>query len=181
MFCSKCGKEIPDYSVYCLYCGVPVAVAVAQDSQPVAPGAQYAAPGAQYAAPGAQYAAPGAQYAAPGAQYGAPAQPTTKEGWMLLAIGDAIAAGLKDPDSVKYGAFENIEIDAYGRTYAEIVVRAKNSYGAYVPSRYAVGFFDVTDYAPCTVIPKSLFLLPGVMVAAQRKVAKKMMKFGDPR
>ena len=108
-------------------------------------------------------------------------QPTTKEGWMLLAVKDAVAAGLKDPDSVKFGDFENIEIDAYGRTYAEVVVRAKNSYGAYVPTRYAVGFFDVTDSAPCTVIPKSLFVLPGIMVGAQRKVAKKMIKFGSPR
>lgn len=110
-----------------------------------------------------------------------PAQPTTKEEWMLLAVKDAIAAGLKDPMSVRYGAFENIEIDAYGRTYAEMVVHAKNSYGAYVPTRYAVGFFDVTDFAPCTVIPKSLFVLPGIMVGAQRKVAKKMIKFGSPR
>ena len=110
-----------------------------------------------------------------------PAQPTTKEGWMLQAIKASIEAGLKDPDSVKYDNFENIEIDAYGRTYAEIVVRAKNSYGAYVPTRYAVGFFDVTDSAPCSVIPKSLFVLPGVMVGAQRKVAKKMIKFGSPR
>ena len=112
---------------------------------------------------------------------GEPTQPTTKEGWMLLAIQEVISAGLKDPDSVKFGDFENIEIDAYGRTYAEIVVRAKNSYGAYVPTRYAVGFFDVTDSAPCTVIPKSLFVLPGIMVGAQRKVAKKMIKFDTPR
>ncbi len=110
-----------------------------------------------------------------------PTAPTTKEGWMLEAVRDAISAGLKDPSSVRFENFENIEIDAYGRTYAEIVVRAKNSYGAYVPTRYAVGFFDVTDSAPCTVIPKSLFVLPGIMVGAQRKVAKKMIKFGDPR
>ena len=32
-----------------------------------------------------------------------------------------------------------------------------------------------------TGIPKSLFVLPGVMVGAQRKVAKKMIKFGSPR
>jgi tRNA/tmRNA/rRNA uracil-C5-methylase (TrmA/RlmC/RlmD family) len=77
--------------------------------------------------------------------------------------------------------FENIEIDGYGRTYAEIVVRAKNSYGAYVPSRYAAGFYDVTDSAPCTIIPRSLAMLPGVMVGAQRKVVKTMIKFGTPR
>lgn len=141
MFCSRCGKQIPDGSAFCFACGAQIGV-------PVAP---------------------------------APAQPTTKEGWMLLAVKDAIAAGLKDPDSVKFGDFENIELDAYGRTYAEIVVRAKNSYGAYVPTRYAVGFFDVTDFAPCAVIPKSLFVLPGIMVGAQRKVAKKMIKFGSPR
>ena len=141
MFCSKCGKEIPDNSAFCSACGAQVGATAVN----------------------------------------APAQPTTKEGWMLLSIKDAIAAGLKDPESVKFGDFENIEIDAYGRTYAEMVVRAKNSYGAYVPTRYAVGFFDVTDSAPCTVIPKSLFVLPGVMVGAQRKVAKKMIKFGSPR
>ena len=120
----------------------------------------------------------GAQLAAVAQQ---PTTPTTKEGWMLLAIQDAISAGLKDPDSVKFGNFENIEVDAYGRTYAEIVVRAKNSYGAYVPSRYAAGFYDVTDSAPCTVIPKSLAILPGFMVGAQRKVVKSMIKFGSPR
>lgn len=143
MFCSKCGKQIADGSVFCSFCGAQLA--------PVA------------------------------AEAAAPAQPTTKEGWMLLAIKDAIAAGLKDPESAKFGDFENIEIDGCGRTYAEIVVRATNSYGAYVPTRYAVGFFDVTDSAPCTVIPKSLYVLPGVMVGAQRKVAKKMMKFGSAR
>ena len=111
----------------------------------------------------------------------ADATPTTKEGWMLLAIKEPIMAGLKDPDSVKFENFENIEVDAYGRTYAEIVVRAKNSYGAYVPSRYAAGFFDVTDSAPCTIIPKSFAMLPGFMVGAQRKVVKTMIKFGQPR
>lgn len=141
MFCSKCGKEIPDNSAFCSACGAQLGATAVNE----------------------------------------PAQPSTKEGWMLLAIKDAIATGLKDPESVKFGDFENIEIDAYGRTYAEMVVRAKNSYGAYVPTRYAVGFFDVTDSAPCTVIPKSLFVLPGVMVGAQRKVAKKMIKFGSPR
>ena len=141
MFCSKCGKEIPDNSAFCSSCGAQLGEVAATEAT----------------------------------------QPTTKEGWMLLAIKDAIAAGLKDPESVKYGDFENIEIDAYGRTYAEMVVRAKNSYGAYVPSRYAVGFYDVTDSEPCTVIPKSLFLLPGVMIGAQRKIAKKMIKFGSPR
>lgn len=141
MFCSKCGKEIPDGSIFCSVCGAKLGATETSE----------------------------------------PSQPTTKEGWMLLEIKDAIASGLKDPHSVKYGNFENIEIDGYGRTYAEIVVHAKNSYGAYVPSRYAVGFYDVTDSAPCTVIPKSLFLLPGVMVGAQRKVAKKMIKFGQPR
>ena len=98
-----------------------------------------------------------------------------------MAIKDGVARTLKDPYSARYGAFENIEIDGFGRTYAEIVIHATNSYGAYVPTRYAVGFFDVTDFAPCTMIPNSLFVLPGVMVGAQRKVAKKMIKFGSPR
>lgn len=142
MFCSKCGKQIPDESVFCSSCGAQVGAS---------------------------------------AQQATPCEPTTKEGWMLLAIQDAIRAGLKDPDSVKFENFENIEVDGHGRTYAEIVVRAKNSYGAYVPTRYAVGFFDVTDSAPCTVIPKSLYVLPGIMVGAQRKVAKSLMKFGSPR
>ncbi len=141
MFCIKCGKELPDGSIFCSACGTRLAEA----------------------------------------ESAAPATPTTKEGWMLAAVRDSIAAGMKDPSSVKFGNFENIEIDGYGRTYAEVVVHAKNSYGAYVPTRYAVGFFDVTDSAPCTVIPKSLFVLPGVMVGAQRKVAKKMIKFGSPR
>ena len=141
MFCSKCGKEIPDNSAFCSACGAQLGT--------VAPGA--------------------------------PAQPATKEGWMLAAVRETIEAGLKDPDSVKYGTFENIEIDAYGRTYAEMVVRAKNSYGAYVPTRYGFGFFDVTDSAPCALIPKAIFVLPGVMVGAQRKIAKKMIKFGSPR
>ena len=141
MFCSKCGKEIPNDSAFCSGCGAQIGTQESKEAS----------------------------------------TPTTKEGWMLLAIKDSIAAGLKDPSSVKYGNFENIEIDSYGRTYAEMVVHAKNSYGAYVPTRYAVGFFDVTDSAPCTVIPKSLYVLPGIMVGAQRKVAKKMIKFGTPR
>ncbi len=141
MFCSKCGKEIPDNSAFCFACGAQLGAVASSEPQ----------------------------------------QPTTKEGWMLLAMKDVATASFKDPDSVKFGNFENIEIDAFGRTYAEMVIRGKNSYGAYVPSRYAIGFFDVTDSAPCEVIPKSLFLLPGVMVAAQRKIAKKMIKFGVPR
>lgn len=141
MFCSKCGKQIPDESVFCSFCGAQLAASSQQK----------------------------------------PTTPTTKEGWMLLAIQDTIRAGLKDPDSVKFDNFENIEVDGYGRTYAEIVVRAKNSYGAYVPSRYAAGFYDVTDSAPCTIIPKSLAMLPGFMVGAQRKVVKSMIKFGTPR
>ena len=143
MFCSKCGKQIPDDSIFCAYCGARLATASAESAQD--------------------------------------ASPKTKEDWMLLAIKEPIMAGLKDPDSVKFDKFENIEIDAYGRTYAEIVVRAKNSYGAYVPSRYAAGFYDVTDSAPCTIIPKSFSLLPGFMVGAQRKVVKTLIKFGQPR
>lgn len=107
--------------------------------------------------------------------------PTTKEGWMLLALRQAIVNNLKDPDSVKFGNFENVQVDAYGRTYAEIIVRAKNSYGGYVASRYVAGFYDVTDSAPCTVIPKSLAILPNVMINSQRKVVKKAIKFGSPR
>ena len=109
-----------------------------------------------------------------------PAMPTTREGWMLLAISDGIRAGLKDPDSAKFESFENIEIDGYGRVYAEIIVRAKNSYGAYVPTRYAAGFWNVTDNAPCSIIPKSLVMLPGLMVGAQRKLVKSAMNFGKP-
>lgn len=142
MFCSKCGKQIADGSVFCCFCG--------------------------------------AQIGAP-SQAAASTTPTTKEGWMLLAVQDAIRTGMKDPDSAKFENFENIEIDGYGRTYAEIIVRAKNSYGAYVPTRYAMGFYDVTDSAPCTMIPKSLQMLPGFMVGAQRKVVKSMIKFGSPR
>lgn len=100
---------------------------------------------------------------------------------MLEAMREDVTRGLKDPFSVRFGKFENVEIDGFGRTYAEIVVHAKNSYGAYVPTRYAVGFYDVTDYAPCTMIPKSLFVFPSIMVNAQRSVAKKMIKFGTPR
>lgn len=107
--------------------------------------------------------------------------PTTKEGWMLLAVKDAIAAGLKNPDSAKFSEFQEIETDSYGRTYAEIIVYATNSYNAVVPTRYAIGFYDVTDSGPCQVIPKSLYMLPNVMVGAQRKVAKSMMKMGRPR
>lgn len=111
----------------------------------------------------------------------APAMPATNEGWMLLAVKDAIAKGLKNPESAKFSNFEQIEADAYGRTYAEIVVYATNSYNAVVPTRYAVGFYDVKPNAPCQVIPGSLYMLPNIMVGAQRKVAKKMMGLGKPR
>ncbi len=152
MFCFKCGKEVPDNSAFCYLCGADLSAISGVNSNAAQP-----------------------------TQATQLAQPTTKEEWMLAAVKDSIASGLKDPLSARFGAFECIEIDQYGRTYAEIVVHATNSYGAYVPTRYAVGFFDVTDYAPCYVIPNSLFTLPGIMVAAQRKVAKKMMKFGMPR
>lgn len=153
MFCNQCGQQIPNDSRFCPVCGAPQG-----------------------------YVAPrGPVGTAPTAPPPAPAQPTTPEGWMLLAVRDAICKGLKDPFSARFGDFENIECDAYGRTYAEIVVYATNSYGAYVPTRYAVGFFDVSAYAPCMVIPNSLFMLPAVMVGAQRAVAKKMIKFGSPR
>ena len=143
MYCSKCGKQIPDDSVFCSGCGAKVGGGAAAEPEP--------------------------------------SLPTTKEGWMLLAVKDAISAGLKNPDSAKFGTFEQIETDAYGRTYAEIVVHAANSYNAIVPTRYAVGFYDVVDNGPCTVIPKSLYTLPNMMVGAQRKVAKSMMKMGKPR
>ena len=110
-----------------------------------------------------------------------PQQPTTKSGWMLAAVKDAICRGLKNPDSAKFSEFENVEVDKYGRTYAEVIVYATNSYNAMVPTRYAIGFYDVTDNAPCTVIPKSLYVLPNLMVGAQRAVAKKMMHFNQPR
>ena len=109
------------------------------------------------------------------------ALPTTKEGWMLLAVKDAIAAGLKNPASARFSNFEQVETDQYGRTYAEIIVYATNSYNAVVPTRYAIGFYDVTDNGPCQVIPKSLFMLPNMLVGAQRKIAKSMMKMGKPR
>ncbi len=180
MFCSRCGQQIPDNSTFCCVCGAQL-TPMAYQNQPGAYVCTNPPPG-----PGYGYAnqpgGPGYVNQPGGPAYvNQPAPPMTKEGWMLLAIKDTIAAGLKDPFSVQYGNFENIEIDAYGRTYAEIVVHAKNSYGAYVPTRYAVGFFDVTPFAPCTVIPKSLFVFPGMMVGSQRKIAKKMIKFGQPR
>jgi len=149
MFCSQCGKEISNDSVFCSGCGVKLNATTANE----------------------------------------PVQPTTKEGWMLLAIKDKIAADLKDPESAKFGDFENVEVDAYGRTYAELVVRAKNSFGAYATSRYVVAFFDVTDSAPCTLIPPSPILFPdiigGTMVnEAHRKLSmamKQNLKFGSPR
>ncbi len=141
MFCSKCGKQIADDSVFCPGCGAKL-----QGNAPEEP-----------------------------------KLPTTKEGWMLLAVKDAIAAGLKNPESAKFSSFEQIETDSFGRTYAEIIVYATNSYNAVVPTRYAIGFYDVTDSGPCQVIPKSLYMLPNMMVGAQRKVAKAMMKMGKPR
>lgn len=42
---------------------------------------------------------------------------------------------LKDPYRVKHGPFENLESDAYGRPYAEPVVRAKKNDGVWQPSR----------------------------------------------
>lgn len=187
MFCPQCGTQVADTCKFCVACGAKLANGYTAPAAP-APNTGYApAPNAGYAPAANAGYAPAAGYgAAPGYAPGyapapAPVAPNTKEGWMLAAVRDAIASGLKDPMSARFGNFENIEIDAYGRTYAEIVVHATNSYGAYVPTRYAVGFFDVTDYAPCTVIPKSLFMLPAVMVGAQRKVAKKMIRFGQPR
>ncbi len=180
MFCLQCGQQLPDGSKFCMNCGSPVPdSATAGNPAPAAPTPNaYGAP-TGYGAPGG-YGVP-AGYGAPTGYGAPPAPPSTKEEWMLIAMRDAVTRGLKDPMSARFGNFENIEIDGFGRTYAEMVVHATNSYGAYVPTRYAVGFFDVTDSAPCTLIPNSLFVLPGVMVGAQRKVAKKMIKFGQPR
>ena len=72
--------------------------------------------------------------------------------------------GYKDNGTIIYGS-------VYGKTYAEVVVCAKNL-TEHMFRRGMRLFFDVTDSAPCTVIPESLFVLLGVMVGAQRRVAK---------
>jgi len=109
-----------------------------------------------------------------------PSRPTTREDWMLLAAKEAILPGLKGYDHVEFGHPEHIKTDRYGRTYAEVVVRAGRENAADVLTRYAIGFLDVTDAAPCRVIPKALFILPLVVIGAQRQVAKKLMRFDVP-
>ena len=54
MFCAKCGKQIPDGSAVCPFCGAPMAAPQAPQAAPVAPQAPQAAP----AAPQTGYAVP---------------------------------------------------------------------------------------------------------------------------
>lgn len=143
MYCSKCGKLIPDDSVFCSGCGAKTGVG--------------------------------------GSGVESSSSPTTKEGWMLLALREAISPMLKNPDSAKFSDFQEVSTDSYGRTYAEVVVHATNSYNAVVPSRYSVCFYDVTDNAPCKVAPRGIQLMTGLMLSYQRSVAKTLYRFGKPR
>ena len=54
MFCAKCGKQIPDGSAVCPFCGAPMAAPQAPQAAPVAPQAPQAAP----VAPQTGYAVP---------------------------------------------------------------------------------------------------------------------------
>lgn len=143
MYCSKCGKLIPDDSVFCSGCGAKTGVG--------------------------------------GSGGESSSSPTTKEGWMLLALREAISPMLKNPFSAKFSDFQEVSTDSYGRTYAEVVVYATNSYNAVVSSRYAVCFYDVTDTGPCKIAPKGIQLLTGLMTSSQRSFCKTLWKFGKPR
>ena len=44
MFCAKCGKQIPDGSAVCPFCGAPMAAPQAPQAAPVAPQAPHAVP-----------------------------------------------------------------------------------------------------------------------------------------
>ena len=108
-------------------------------------------------------------------------EPATKEGWMFLAVKDSILNQLRLPMQAQFGSFHNVTQDDFGRTYAEIKVYAPNALHITVPILYAVGFYDVTDGAPCTVIPGSLRVLPRIVLPAERSAAKKKMHFGMHR
>lgn len=129
MFCINCGKQLPDGSAFCQFCGSPVQ-AVAQQA-PQQPVPQYAAPQQavpQYAPvqqPVPQYAAPQQavpQYAPQQAvpQYAAPQQAYAPAPQM--AAGSAItltpvAIGLVSP---KNAAGEKAHLEAAAMWYVEI-------------------------------------------------------------
>ena len=108
-------------------------------------------------------------------------KPTTKEEWMELVAKPLVAMQLKNPESIRFDGFDIIDTDAYGRTYAEFIVHATNSYGAYMPSRHCMGFYDVTDTAPCVGINGTLREIPSVLPNVQRASVRKYMKFGMSR
>jgi hypothetical protein len=84
MFCSNCGKQLPDGSQFCGQCGTPTAQPKPEpqpEPQPQYQAPQYQAP--QYQPPQPQYQAP--QYQQPQYQY-QPPQPTKKSGGSKVAL-----------------------------------------------------------------------------------------------
>jgi len=73
MFCAKCGKQIPDSSTFCNFCGAQQEINVNWQPEPAAPAPQPVAPAPEPAAPAPQPVAPAPQPAAPAPQPAAPA------------------------------------------------------------------------------------------------------------
>lgn len=117
---------------------------------------------------------------------GAEFTPETKEGWMRYSYLKQSEDNVQNnPNAQKITDFniikiENIEEDGYGRTYAEVTIRAATANDT-VNANMAVCFLDVTDHAPCQVVLPTILLIPGLFVESQKKKAKKKFEMGKPR
>lgn len=98
MFCTKCGAQLPDGSVFCSSCGATLNAAAAPAAQPVAPAQPAAAAQPAYAQPAPQaYAQP-----APGLQYAVPKPRASFAAGAAVGGGAMQAAGAADGNVLKY-------------------------------------------------------------------------------
>ena len=113
MFCSNCGKPVPDNAKFCGNCGTPVNAAPAfvppvQEAAPPAPPVQEFVPPVNEAAPSAPQYVPQQPMYAPPVQ--APAAPKKKKAWIAVVaavvavaiIAAIVVLTLPDPDKKVY-------------------------------------------------------------------------------
>ena len=101
-----------------------------------------------------------------------------KKYWMEKAAKSAISRMIYFPDKADWGSLRNIEVDQFGRYYAEITCRSVCGWGFKVARNYALVFFDVTDDSPCQVGepgPRIIRYLPGF-----RSLVRGTLRFGQP-
>ena len=113
MFCSNCGKPVPDGAKFCGNCGTPVNAppAFAPPVQAAEPPVQeFVPPVQEFAPPAPQYIPQQPVYAPPVQNYEPPAAPKKKKTWIAIVaavVAVAILAGivvltLPDPNQKRY-------------------------------------------------------------------------------